>query len=54
MKTRVHSFSTKSEADAKLIEQLKIKASRRGQSFSFVVIQALKQMEEAKSHESKA
>lgn len=49
MKTKVFSFSTKTESDAALVGKFKKQASNSGRSFSWVVIQALKAYEESKT-----
>lgn len=40
---RTHSFSTKTEEDLLFVEKLKKEARLKGQNFSWVVVQALKQ-----------
>lgn len=42
---RVYSFSVKTEEDFQLVQKLKVAAAKKGKSFSWVVIQALKQQE---------
>lgn len=49
MFNKVFSFSTKKEEDLKLIQKLKIEASRTGRSFSWLVIQALREYEEKRN-----
>jgi phosphoribosylanthranilate isomerase len=44
---KVYSFSAKNEADMLLIEKLKKRAKLRGISFSWTVLQAIKQYIEA-------
>lgn len=46
MEAKTYSFSAKSSSDRQLIEGIKTNASRTGTSFSFIVIQALKQYQE--------
>ena len=43
MNTKVYSFSTKSDKDRAAVQLLKAKANRTGISFSWLVVQAIKQ-----------
>ena len=43
MKSQIFTFSTKTEADTRFITELKLRAAQSGITFSYLVIQALKQ-----------
>ena len=42
MKNTTHSFSTKNESDETAVQELKAYARKTGKSFSWLVLQALK------------
>lgn len=52
MPAKSHSFSTKSEGDTLFVESLKIQERKEGRAnFSWVVIQALREYAEKRTHE---
>mgnify|MGYP000031679398 CR=1 FL=1 len=48
MKSQIFTFSTKTEADTRFVTELKLRAAKSGQTFSFVVLKALKELEKTK------